>query len=236
MYRKCFFTLIFLIFTLFDAYSQDTNAVNFDKIIKLETAIKSQSIVLQMDYQHTHQLNAVNRFRIGYGVSLVRFRAFNDLAYTAVHTKTENSLGLDTFQVENAKLTAANLFLLLNYQIGPRLDVGFAIDVAGLSWGEVQRGLFASGPGDMSTRGAEAKPVKFNTALAASGAWRSQLSLKYWLYSSFGIHTGLNYWQSAYKITENGALNGEVYTKGQIYWKIGLSYLIGGGQLDEQEK
>jgi hypothetical protein len=226
MYIKYFFTL-FGLALFFNTHAQLQNPYRFEQVTNLDLGVRSESILLQLDYQHIHRLNPENRFRMGYGVGLIRFRGFDNIAYTTQGAAENINVGLDTFQVVDAKITSLNLFLLLNYAPNNRIDFGFSIDVLGLSWGDTQRGLFATGPDDPNPVGAEGEPEKFNSSLVGSGSWRSQFHLRYWVYPRWALHTGLNYWLSTYKITEDIGLDRDTFNQGQLFWKIGLGFRWG---------
>lgn len=225
---KYFFTLLGLILFL-NAHAQLEESYHFEQVSNLDIGVRSESILLQLDYQHIHRLNPENRFRMGYGIAFMRFRSFNDIAYTTRGAGENINVGLDTFQVENARISSLNLFLLLNYAPNNRLDFGFSVDMLGMSWGDVQKGLFATGPNDPNPLGAEAKPQTFNSSLTASGSWRSQFRLRYWLYPRFALQTGITYWRSAYEITEDIDLDRYEFTRGLLFWKLGLAFRWGQG-------
>lgn len=223
---KYFFTLSGLVLFI-NAQAQLQDPYRFEQVVNFDIGPRSESILLQLDYQHVHRLNPENRFRMGYGVSFIRFRAFDNIPYTTQGTEENINMGLDTFQVVDAKITSLNLFLLLNYAPNNRIDFGFSIDVLGLSWGDTQRGLFATGPDDPNPVGAEGEPEKLNSSLVASGSWRSQFHLRYWVYSRLALQTGLSYWHSTYKVTEDVGLDRNAFTHGQLFWKIGLGFRLG---------
>lgn len=228
MIFKYFFTLLgFVLF--FNAQAQLKEPYTFEQVSNLDIGVRSESILLQLDYQHIHRLNPENRFRMGYGIGLIRFRAFDNILYTTQGAEENINVGLDTFQVENAKIASLNLFLLLNYAPNNRVDFGFSIDVLGIGWGDTQRGLFATGPDDPNPLGAEGEPEKFNSSIFGSGSWRSQFHLRYWVYPRWALHTGVNYWLSTYKITEDIDLEKNAFSKGLLFWKIGLAIRLGKG-------
>lgn len=225
MIFKYFFTLLGLAL-VFTAHAQLREPYTFEQVSNLDIGVRSESILLQLDYQHIHRLNPENRFRMGYGIGLIRFRAFDNILYTTQGAEENINVGLDTFQVVNAKSTSLNLFLLLNYAPNNRIDFGFSIDVLGFGWGDTQRGLFATGPDDPNPLGAEGEPEKFNSSIFASGSWRSQFHLRYWVYPRLALHTGLNYWLSTYKITEDIDLDRNTFTEGLLFWKVGLGFRL----------
>ncbi|MEK6479028.1 hypothetical protein WJR50_15885 [Catalinimonas sp. 4WD22] len=240
MINKYFFTLLGLIFFL-QSHAQTIDSGpreernqpqlkeprQFEQLSDFDIGFRRGGILMQLDYQHIHRLNPENRFRMGYGVAFIRFRGFNDIPYTIVGESLDSGVGLDTFQVENAKISSLNLFLLVNYAPNNRLDFGLLVDAIGVSWGDVQKGLFASGPDDPNPQGANAAPVQLNTSFASSGSWRSRVQLRYWVYPRWSLQTAATYWRSAYEITEDTNREGSKYSSGLWFWQLGIGFRWG---------
>ncbi|MDF9795303.1 hypothetical protein OKW21_000566 [Catalinimonas alkaloidigena] len=237
---KHFFTLTALIFFIQahaqidetePGQSQLREARQFEQLSNFDIGLRRGGILMQLDYQHIHRLNPENRFRMGYGLALTRFRGFNDIPYTIVGepSNADAGVGLDTFQVENAKISSLNLFLLVNYAPNNRIDFGLLVDAIGLSWGDVQKGLFASGPNDPNPRGGNAAPVQLNTSFGSLGSWRSRFQLRYWVYPRWSLQTAATFWRSAYQISEDTNLGngGSKYSSGLWFWQMGLAFRWG---------
>ena len=213
----------------FPGLSQELTApLRFEQLSDLDFALSGQQgVLMQVNYQHVHRLNPENNFRMGYGLAFIRYRSFEDINYTTKEAEQNINLGLDSLQVENPAISSLNLFLLLNYAPNNRIDFGLSIDVLGLSWGRTQDAVLASGLDDPSPQGALAEPVTFNSSVFASGSWRSQFHLRYWLYPRWALHGGATYWLSAYQVTEDLGLEEDVFTQSVLFWRLGVSFRWG---------
>jgi hypothetical protein len=224
MIKKYFLScLCFVIFSpLMSQKSEDI--LRFEQITNLDMGLRDQGILLQADYQHIHRLNPENRFRMGYGLAIMGFRSLTDIDYYTKDASEDLTLGSDTLQVENPRSAALNLFVLLNYAPNDRVDFGFSIDLLGVGWGRSQAAVFSTGPDDPSPEGTTAVPVTFNSSIFGSGSWRSQFEVRYWLYDRWAVHTGFNYWLSAYEVNENLSLQENNFNQGLFFFKLGLSF------------
>jgi hypothetical protein len=227
MENKYFLAFIcFLIFS--DTFSQSLDpAYRFEQISDIDFGINGEGLLMQADYHHVHRLNPENNFRMGYGLAFMRYRSFEDINYTTKEGEQYLDLGLDSLQVENPAISSLNLFILLNYAPNDRIDFGLSIDVVGIGWGKPQDALLASGPNDNAPRGAVSEPVRFNSSVFASGSWRSQFHLRYWLAQRWALHTGVTYWLSAYQVTEDLGLEEDVFTQTTFLWRLGFSFRWG---------
>ncbi len=234
MKTKYFYCLICL-FIFSEAWPQDVNETSqaepvlseplqFEQITNIDVGLRSEDLLLQLDYQHIHRLNPENHFRMGYGLAFIHFRSFTNISYYTKGREEDINQGSDTLQVENPFISSLNLFLLLNYALNDRLDFGFSIDMVGIGWGRSQAAAFAVGPDDPDPMGTSAKPARFNSSLFGLGSWRSQLEVRYWIYRRWALHTGLNYWLAAYEVTEDIGLEENAFDRGLLFFKLGLSF------------
>lgn len=225
MPSKNFFSLFIAFFLFHATEGQSLQAPpSFEQVSDFDFSLRMSGLMIQANYQHLHRLNPENQFRMGYGLSLIRYRSFADISYTALGADSNNSSGRDSLQVENPAISSLNLFLLLNYAPNDRLDFGLAIDVLGIGWGPPQDAVLASGRNDNNPLGALAEPVLLNTSLLGWGAWRSQIQLRYWLFDRWALQGGMTYWISAYEVTDHNAVEEKQFTQGALFGKIGISF------------
>lgn len=198
----------------------------FEQRTSLDLGIKGDALLMQLDYQHVHQLGETNPLRMGYGLALIRFRAFNDLAYVLDDEDAASNTALDTLQVVDASSTSLNFFILVNYTPNERLEFDLMMDLLGLSWGSEQQALFASGPDDPNPQGADARPERLNSSFGATGSWRTRFQLRYWIYPQWSLQTGVNFWNSAYNAKCDSNQDAQAYSSGLWFWQVGLGYRL----------
>ncbi len=227
MLNKYFLSLFFCCIFL-PGFSQELSApLRFEQLSEIDFGLNDADLLIQANYQHIYGLDNENHFRVGYGLAFVRYRSFENVNYTTKNAEQNINQGLDSLQVKNPAISSLNLFLLLNYAPNNRIDFSLSLDVLGIGWGSTQDAVLASGADDPSPQGALAEPVFFNSPVFASGSWRSQFHLRYWLYPRWALQAGITSWVSAYQVNENLGLEEEVFNQSMFFWKLGISFRWG---------
>jgi hypothetical protein len=165
-------------------------------------------------YTKIYGINENKRFKIGYGVRLNTYFAKNKEFITApakITSGKESFLALvskpiignlDTLQMARTQTNAINTKFIIQYTI-KRMDLGFNIDLFGLTLGGSQEGIFSAKESRLFNQTKQkARPSAFNLLLVGDsdrGSLNSEIYARYWVNDRIGIRAGASYQFFEYK-------------------------------------
>ena len=230
--------LAFLIFLIANPlFAQKTN-----QDASFSTAFGSGQVTTTLQYQYLWKLGKKHKFGIGTGARLTN--NFGNLTYyiTAPAKLTSGKSGpavffadqikpnLDSVFFKNSQVNALNITLNFNYDITPKIKVGFNIDAIGFSFGGSKQASYFPNSGLPTS--VSAKPTAFNLLLVSDndlGTLNSEFYGQYDINKHWGAKLGFQFLFTEYttstkvQTTPTGLKNDRFRNKaGQI--SIGASY------------
>lgn len=149
------------------------------------------------------------RFKIGTGIRFTYYQQNNVQTITAPAALTSGEKGpqvifleniatnLDTLTFPKVAVSYINIPIHLQYTFGKKLDIGFNIDVVGLSFGKKQTGRFeSSASASLNNTEQLASPTAFNLLLVSDndlGSLNSELYARYWITPKIGLRAGASF-------------------------------------------
>ncbi len=183
-------------------------------------------------------------FRIGYGLRLTSLTGSNQNYITAPANLTagKSSLGaffsadkinsqIDTLKFSGVNTNAINISINLQYAFSKKLEAGFNIDAAGITFGGRKSGDFIAKQSDAQGRGNNGKsfsavPTMFNLLLISDsdiGSLNSELYARYWVSKKIGIRAGASFQFSEYKTDVKLAYDNDRFRNKTLMPFIGIS-------------
>ncbi len=162
-----------------------------------------------LSYNYNWGLGKRGKFKIGTGIRLTYFGGSNKDLITAPATLTSGERGpqvlfketivanLDTLRFGKVGVGYINIPIHLQYSFSKKFEIGFNIDVVGLSFGSKQSGTFySSASKSLNKTTQSAKPTTFNLLLVSDndlGSLNSEIYARYWLNDKIGLRAGLSF-------------------------------------------
>ncbi len=188
LYASFFLGFFFLLYSI-HLNAQDNPKAEQQSFAEIGVGLNSNHTVFSAAYHHNWHLSATKKtwkdFYIGTGL---RFNAFGARDVTFISAppslyKTDNA---DSILAPAPAIYNVNIFLNLGYQITPKLQVGFDIDVAGFSFGPNGSPIFISGGVGQVVK---VNPTPTNILLISSnnrGSLLSNLYVRYKISDKWG--------------------------------------------------
>ena len=211
--KKIIALLSLLYVTFFDANAQERNQVTIDV-----AAAFGDGFSPAVSAGKLWGVGKKGRFKVGTGLRFTYYQKNSVQTITAPAVLTSGEKGpqvlfieniasnLDTLTFPQVGVGYINIPIHLQYSFGEKLDVGFNIDVVGLSFGKKQTGRFESSASE-SLNGSQqtASPALFNLLLVSDndlGSLNSELYARYWMTPKVGIRAGASFQFIEY-VTDN---------------------------------
>lgn len=173
-------------------------------------------------------IGSKGRFKIGTGVRLTNFSGSDIDFITAPADLTIDDATIDTLRFPSAAVTYVAIPIHLEYSFGEKLDVGFNIDVVGLTFGGEQTGTFTtSESGGLNNSTQTANPTSPNILLVGDndrGSLNSELYARYWPTEKFGIRAGLSFQFVEYTTDRELTFSNDRFRAKLMQPMIGLTY------------
>ena len=208
---------------------------NFD--FALSTSRNQNAAALS--WVHFHSVTKKGNFKIGYGFRFTA-QSGNKIYYStapAILTskQTEPQVlfskiyweNVDTFYVSHAQNNLLNLSINLQYSIKNKIDIGFNIDAAGLSFGKEVNGKYISYQSPQSNSVHEASPTSPNLLLVSDndiGALNSELYVRYWFKPKWAIKTGATFLFTEYTTNNKLRLDNDRWRNKVLIGMVGITY------------
>jgi hypothetical protein len=211
------FTSLFAQKTTVLSYNYLRTQRNFDVALGA-----GECVSLAFAYQNLYSVHRSQRLKIGFGVRANNFfsgriplttapaRLTSQAhSFSSLFANTINA-NIDTLNLSKTALTTLNFKWVAQYSF-KRLDVGFNIDLIGLSFGPKQTSSFLASESALWHQTTQtARPFRINALLVGDsdyGSLNSELFVRYWLNDRFGLRLGISYqfveYQTAQKLTFN---------------------------------
>lgn len=189
-------------------------------------------------------LGARERFRIGVGVRLSSYLSNNQVFETAPARLTSNQEGpqvifvetqrgnIDTVKVDDlATTTSLNLMLNLAYGFAPKWEVGFNIDLAGLSVGNRPSGQFISSyyPASQYQTAVTARATPVNLLLISDNDWgslNSEFYVRYAATSRWAIQAGASFLFAELTTDQKYLFDNDRFRRKAFMGMVGVTYFI----------
>ena len=150
-----------------------------------------------LSWSHLHGIGQnKRRLKLGYGLRFTSYFGSNQNYLTAPAKYTAKESSIDTLKFTKAQSNALNISLQIVYSIHKKIDLGFNIDLTGLSFGGTENGAFISSIRGTNDFMQKSKPSNFNLLLTGDndiGNLNSEFYVRYWVNSKIGIRAGLSY-------------------------------------------
>ncbi|MBE2247296.1 MAG: hypothetical protein IAE67_08560 [Candidatus Competibacteraceae bacterium] len=162
-------------------------------------------------WTHFHRVSKNrSQLKLGYGIRLHALFGVNRKLVTAPAKLTRGVTGpiaifsdkqknnYDTISVSRPQTNAINVFFTIQYTFARRWDLGFVLDLAGMSFGPKQVATYVSSqnqPGDY-TQAQNAYPSGFNLLLLGDnniGTLSTDLYLRFWITNKWAVTGSVQY-------------------------------------------
>jgi hypothetical protein len=140
-------------------------------------------------------IGAKKKFKVGVGLRLTSFFGSNLDFITAPPDLSSKPETVDTIQFKKVQTNALNLGIHLQYSLR-KLDIGFNIDVLGLTFGASQSGIVDAPNNLLDNTTQTAKLTAVNLLLVGDrdkGTLNSELYARYWLKPNIGLRAGASF-------------------------------------------
>lgn len=219
--KKIFlFLIIVLIFStltkaqIAQPYFYTKSQTNLD----IALAVGNQAVSPSISYSKLHSFSENRRFKIGYGFRLNNFFGATKDAITAPAKLTSGTYSvaslfsdyqlnnLDTLKLNSVWTTSINAKVVVQYSIR-KFDIGFNIDVVGLTFGGKQTGQFLANESPNFHKSAQiANPSALNLLLIGDsdkGSLNSEIFVRYWVSDRMAVRVGGSYQFLEYSTDKN---------------------------------
>jgi hypothetical protein len=181
-------------------------------------AVGNQAASPSVSYSKLYSFSENRRFKIGYGLRLNNFFGANKNAITAPAKLTSETHSvaslfsdyklnnLDTLKLNSVWTTSINAKIVVQYSIR-KFDIGFNIDVVGLTFGSKQTGQFLANESTNFHKSTQiANPSVLNLLLIGDsdkGSLNSEIFVRYWVSDRMAIRVGGSYQFLEYSTDKN---------------------------------
>ena len=185
------FILALLLVSVF-GFAQDKNTMTIDASVAFGSGF-SPALGISKNWG----IGNKGRFKIGTGLRITNFSGSDIDFITAPADLTIDEAKIDTLRLPSAAVTYVAIPIHLQYSFGEKLDIGFNIDVVGLTFGGEQTGTFTTTEsGGLNNSIQTANPTSPNILLVGDndrGSLNSELYARYWATEKLGIRAGLSF-------------------------------------------
>jgi hypothetical protein len=179
----------FLLFSIASS-AQQTNLPKKQQFANFTMGFGSAEMSYSASYYHNWNLGKKNQFFIGTGVRFTASNAKNKNYTSAPSNLAGEATKMDTAFGTNTSIYAINALLNMGYNISPKLQLGFNIDLIGFSFGPEKTYQFQGSGLQNNTK---ASPTPLNLLLVGTndkGTLNSELYLQYKVKEKLGIKIG----------------------------------------------
>jgi hypothetical protein len=191
--KKYIFLPFMALFTTAVAIAQKTNNPKTKQLADLSFGFGNKQGSVVAGYFYNWNLGKSKKFFIGTGV---RFNTFYGTAVnftSAPASLAGDKLKEDTLLAPKPSASSMNILINLGYNITPKLQAGFNIDLIGASFGPEGSPVFISNGVSTATK---AKPAGFNVLLVGNndrGSLNSEFYARYKITDKFGVKLAYQY-------------------------------------------
>ncbi len=136
---------------------------------------------------------------------------------------------IDSLIMASSQNNSLNIALHLQYTIKKKFDLGFNIDLIGLSFGAEKKGIYDAPNSVLNKTTQAAKPTSLNLLLVSDndlGMLNSELYGRYWLNKKWGIKAGATFLFTEYTTTNKLRLDNDRWRNKTLLGMIGVSYKL----------
>lgn len=173
-------------------------------------------------------IGSKGKFKIGTGLRLTNFSGSDIDFITAPASLTSDEANIDTLRLGSAAVTYIAIPIHLQYSFNEKFEIGFNIDVVGLTFGGEQSGTFtASQSASLNNTTQTANPTAANILLVGDndrGSLNSELYARYWVNEKFGIRAGLSFQFVEYTTDRELTFDNDRFRAKLMQPMIGVSY------------
>lgn len=216
------YTLALLLVSVF-SFAQDKNTTIIDASAAFGSGF-SPSLGITKKWG----IGSKGRFKIGTGLRLTNFSGSDIDFITAPADLTIDEANLDTLRLGSAAVTYVAIPIHLEYSFNEKFDIGFNIDVVGLTFGGEQSGTFAaSQSASLNNSTQVGNPTSPNILLVGDndrGSLNSELYARYWATEKLGIRAGLSFQFIEYTTNRPLTFDNDRFRAKLMQPMIGISY------------
>jgi len=178
---------------------------------------------------------------VGYGLRFTSYVGANKFYTTAPakYTSTRQDIAtifsetieenIDTITTPTAITYSLNATLNAHYRITSRWDIGFNIDLVGVSFGPERKLNIISSSFDSNQQPVQyGKPTSFNLLLTSDndlGSLNSEFFVRYWILSKIGIRLGYTFLFSEYRTHQDLSFDNGRIVNDRYRHKAGMALL-----------
>jgi hypothetical protein len=174
----------------FASSAQKTSLPKKQQFANFTVGFGNEAMSYSTSYYHNWNLGKKNQFFIGAGVRFTASNAKNKNYTSAPSNLAGEATKMDTAFGANTSIYAINALLNLGYNISPKMQIGFNIDLIGFSFGPEKSYQFQ---GSGLQNNTNASPTPLNLLLVGTndkGTLNSELYLQYKVKEKLGIKIG----------------------------------------------
>jgi hypothetical protein len=207
--------LTFFIVTLFTlaASAQRKTSTNFNKSIDANFAVGDQEGSLAVLFLRNFSVLKNKKLAIGIGGRATHYIGSNQYYITApanitsgstsplIFFKEINTQNIDSVNIKSAAHTSLNAAVSFTYKFTPKFDIGFNIDLVGVSFGGKSSAKYTNGS---VSKNVDASPANFNLLLISDndlGSLNSEFYGRYNFNERWGVKIGVQFLFSEFKTT-----------------------------------
>lgn len=194
---------------------------------------------LALSWVKYHPVTNKQRFKIGYGVRFTAQESKQLYYVTAPAILTSKQTGpqvlfspiyyenVDTFYVSKSQNNLLNVSINLQYTIKKKIDIGFNIDVAGISFGSNTTGKYIAYQSLDNGTQQTASPTKYNLLLVSDndiGGLNSELYIRYWINPKWAIKAGATFLFTEYTTNNKLRLDNNRWRNKALMGLLGISF------------
>jgi len=179
--------------TIFQLKAQESLPKKSDLYADLGVGLGSSKVSVTSALNYNWHLGKNNKIVVGTGIRYTLFSGNNINFTSAPNDLAVDEKSVDTLLAPSSNVHSFNLLINLGYNISPKLQVGFSIDVFGLSFGPTGAPTYISEGKQQVT---SASPTKINVLLVGNndiGSLNSFFYAKYQLSNRFEVKLGYQF-------------------------------------------
>jgi hypothetical protein len=183
----------FLLFISFSATAQQKTMKAKQQYADLSLGFGSSEFSLATGYFHNWNLGKNHHFFIGTGARFNLYQGKNRPFTSAPADLASEPSKTDTLIASSANIYAINALINLGYNISPKFQIGFNIDLLGFSFGPEKTYTFQSNGTQTNTK---ATPTAFNLLLVGhndKGSLNSEFYIRYKVGQKIGVKMAYQY-------------------------------------------
>lgn len=196
---------------------------------------------ISLNVHHLHGMGKKKNFKLGYGLRASTYFGEDKNYVTAPAKLTSGETGpqamftenieanFDTVYIKYPQVNMLNLFVIIEYTVFKKIDLGFNIDVIGFSFGGKQDGGYFSSknPIALYTANQVASPTPLNLLLISDndiGSLNSEFYIRYRFNDHWGIKGGFTFMFTEYTTENKLRLDNDRFRYKSGMGMLGLSY------------